>query len=356
MAVAMKGLRLKPTYEQLIGVAVSDELRNIKFPNRDETFLRNGFVLSQLDGEGQRAMEHQQELASKEAYKEYLLKEIAKNTGANFHDLRNDNHQDLRTERINQAITPIRRPETFDMAQDDDVDDVYSSANTTPVFETPIVSDYSGRVNRILDFEEEEQINARNRQENKREQTRQELSNILDDLEPNIVERASGSGDTQNYELVVKKDIEAEDTSRGRGRPPKPKPEKREIGTDDTDKKRGRPPKKKEVFKDPEEGIKKPSVEEAIAYIKKTREELNKLEEKNKQSTNERVWHTKQLRTIVKEFNTRTGSDIKLNKKGRVSKAYAPNGNEMSKTQMIKIIIEHNMKMSSQALRGMKNN
>ena len=44
MAFAMKGLRLKPTYEQLIGVAVSDGLENIRFPNRDATFLRNGFV------------------------------------------------------------------------------------------------------------------------------------------------------------------------------------------------------------------------------------------------------------------------------------------------------------------------
>ena len=29
MAVAMKGLRVKPTYEQLIGVAVSDGLEQI---------------------------------------------------------------------------------------------------------------------------------------------------------------------------------------------------------------------------------------------------------------------------------------------------------------------------------------
>ena len=69
MASAMKGLRLKPTYEQLIGVAVSDGLEHIKFPNRDAKFLREGFVLSQLDGEGARQMERQQEMASKEPYK-----------------------------------------------------------------------------------------------------------------------------------------------------------------------------------------------------------------------------------------------------------------------------------------------
>ena len=61
----MKGLKLKPKYEELIGVAVSDKLYNIKFPNRDATFLRNGFVLSQLDGEGMRQMQIQQEQASK---------------------------------------------------------------------------------------------------------------------------------------------------------------------------------------------------------------------------------------------------------------------------------------------------
>ena len=49
MTQAMRGLRVKPSYEQLIGVAVSDGFEHIKFPNRGATFLRNGFVLSQLD-------------------------------------------------------------------------------------------------------------------------------------------------------------------------------------------------------------------------------------------------------------------------------------------------------------------
>ena len=38
MSIIMNGLRLKPKYEDLIGVAVSDKLYNIKFPNRDATF------------------------------------------------------------------------------------------------------------------------------------------------------------------------------------------------------------------------------------------------------------------------------------------------------------------------------
>ena len=36
--MSMKGLRLKPSYEQLIGVAVSGDLEHIKFPNRNEYF------------------------------------------------------------------------------------------------------------------------------------------------------------------------------------------------------------------------------------------------------------------------------------------------------------------------------
>ena len=69
MAVSMQGLRVRPQYEDLIHVAVSGILYNIKFTNRDAPFLRNGFVMPQLDGEGMRTMERQQELASKESYK-----------------------------------------------------------------------------------------------------------------------------------------------------------------------------------------------------------------------------------------------------------------------------------------------
>ena len=136
MAIAIRGLRLRPTYEDLINVAVSGKLYIVKFPNRDAQFLRNGFVLSQLDGEGQRAMERQQEMASKEAYKEHLLKEIAKNTVANFHDLRNNAHQELRTERVNNAVH-------FNISQgDDDMGDDISSVDFgTQTGETGVQAD-----------------------------------------------------------------------------------------------------------------------------------------------------------------------------------------------------------------------
>ena len=44
MAIAMRGLKVKPPYEQLIGVATSDGLEKIKIPNKDSAFLRNGCI------------------------------------------------------------------------------------------------------------------------------------------------------------------------------------------------------------------------------------------------------------------------------------------------------------------------
>ena len=133
MSNAMQGLKVRRQYEDLITVAVSDGLENIKSPNRDSTFLRNGFILSQLDGDGMRVMEKQQEMASKQALKENLLKDIAINTGANLHDLRSESHQEMRDDRIREFITPMRsRPETYDIGGSDD---------STP-FDTPSPSPF----------------------------------------------------------------------------------------------------------------------------------------------------------------------------------------------------------------------
>ena len=372
MAIAVKGLRLRPTYEDLIGVAVSDQLFNIKFPNRDASFLRNGFALSQLDGEGQRAMEKQQEMASKEAFKESLLKEIAINTGSNLHDLRSDSEADRRRERFDSLITPPRnnRPETYDMTEnDDDMQSLYS----LPISSSTFVSDYSGRINRQLDFEEEEQDNSRIRQESKREKTRQELSEHLDDLQPKrridvdtkvltrnyldriyenvsemertkeefqrelkTPEKASGSRDPQNYR---------EDTSRPRGRPPKPKKET-EPGTDTTDAQRGRPKK----------NLPKPrQVKETEREMRQEIERgFQEVEESNLNSADVNTWRKKHLKTVIKEYNNRTGSNIVIKKVRKQRKAYDEDDNEIAKEFMIKVITEQNKTMASQATRGMK--
>ena len=78
MVIAMRGLKVRPQYEYSIGAASSDGLGQIKFPNRDEKFLRDGFILSQLDGEGMQVMERQQHMHMKEVYVDSALKTLSK--------------------------------------------------------------------------------------------------------------------------------------------------------------------------------------------------------------------------------------------------------------------------------------
>ena len=206
MAYAIKGLRVKPSYEQLINVAVSDGLENIKFPNRDASFLRNGYVLSQLDGEGARIMEHQQEMASKESYKEHLLKEIAKNTGSNLHELRSESHQELRAERVNQALNP--NPQFFNISQRDHEmetmhslsssedtemrDDMAVSSKTTSLpsldsnamsvdvaNQSTAVADHTGEIERQRQIAENERLQLEIRQSQQLENIRQQAASVL---------------------------------------------------------------------------------------------------------------------------------------------------------------------------------
>ena len=167
MANAVHGLRVKPSYEDLINVAVSDGLGNVEFLHRNASFLRNGFILSQLGNEGVRQMGKQQEITFKQAFKESLLTYIAINTGANLYDLRSESHQEMRGDRIREFITPMRsRPETYDMTGGDDFtpfDTPTPSPFDTPFHDTPLHSDYSSRTHRRIDFEEQEEINARSR-------------------------------------------------------------------------------------------------------------------------------------------------------------------------------------------------
>ena len=55
---------------------------------------------------------------------------------------------------------------------------------STPFYETPALSDYSSRINRRIDFDEQEEIQALHRQQNKREKTAQEVPQQLDQAQP----------------------------------------------------------------------------------------------------------------------------------------------------------------------------
>ena len=122
MANSMQGLRIKPSYGQLIGVAVSDELEHIKFPNRNAKFLREGFVMSQLDGEGARVMEEHQQRHNKEVYMDSAFRSLASDRSSdsvsNF-SFRSAHTQNTATERTNAMLTEsidARKAEYYDLS------------------------------------------------------------------------------------------------------------------------------------------------------------------------------------------------------------------------------------------------
>ena len=126
MPISMKGLRLKPTYEQLIGVAVSDGLENIKFTNRNATFLRDGFVLSQLDGEGARIMEDQPKRHIKEVCMDSALRSLASEHGSDNSvsnvPFKSAHTQNTAISKINAMLTEsinAGKAEFFDLSEND---------------------------------------------------------------------------------------------------------------------------------------------------------------------------------------------------------------------------------------------
>ena len=101
----------------------------------------------------------------------------------NFERLRNEHDQETRTERVNNAIRLPDFPSwaSFDMARDDDDDTPYDTPFNTPARPT---ADYSDRVDRSLDLEEQEEINKINKQEQQKELIRKQTSQHLEDLQP----------------------------------------------------------------------------------------------------------------------------------------------------------------------------
>ena len=73
MAEPIEESRLKPIHEDVMSIAKPDGLQNVKFPNRDASFVGNGVLFNQLDGGGQRVMEQQQQMHIKEPLKELQL-------------------------------------------------------------------------------------------------------------------------------------------------------------------------------------------------------------------------------------------------------------------------------------------
>jgi coproporphyrinogen III oxidase-like Fe-S oxidoreductase len=74
------GLVKNPTYNELINYIETNNDK-IKMPDRRAKFIRNSFYLSQLDGEGMRRQEEQEQLKDKELDKELMIKRFAEDFG-----------------------------------------------------------------------------------------------------------------------------------------------------------------------------------------------------------------------------------------------------------------------------------
>ena len=77
---------------------------------------------------------------------------------------------------------------------------------------------------------------------------------------------------------------------------------------------------------------------------------FQEVDESNLISTEVATMQFKRLKTIAKEYNKRTGSNAIIKYK-KHTKTSEENGNEITKAEMINIIVAQNKTMSSQALR-----
>ena len=74
-------------------------------------------------------------------------------------------------------------------------------------------------------------------------------------------------------------------------------------------------------------------------------------EEPNLHTTETTSLQHKNLKTIANEYNKRTGSNAITKKDKKRTKAFEENGNEITKAEMVNMIVAQNKAMSSQALR-----
>ncbi len=165
MAVDTKSrLRIRPLYEQLIDTALSDNNRNIKFPNRNATFLRNGFELSQLDGEGQRVMERQQQRAASENYKQSLIKQSAIDSGISASSLRTEVDYQNRQDRVDRMFKPPSESSDFQETEE----------------HTVFAKDYDTNIERQQNMEFAARQEAEFRSKEKRDNMKKLVSDDLD--------------------------------------------------------------------------------------------------------------------------------------------------------------------------------
>ena len=98
--------KVRRQYEDLIGVAFSDGLEHIELINRGAKFLRDGFVMSQLDGEGTRIMGDQQKRHNKQVCMDSALRSLASDRSSD--SVSNFSFKSAHTHKIQQSRESVQ--------------------------------------------------------------------------------------------------------------------------------------------------------------------------------------------------------------------------------------------------------
>jgi len=164
-----------------------------------------------------------------------------------------------------------------------------------------------------------------NRKQQQLDSITQQAAQGLSELQPPAPPTGHVQGEVERIEETVKANEErasssglnrGENTSNPPGRPRK-NITIQEEGTDNTDRQKGRPASSEE------------------ARSANSNERLS-------DSTSESYWQARHLKTVVNEYNKRTGDNIGVKKEGNTNKAFDTGGNKISKSKMIKLIMDKN--------------
>jgi hypothetical protein len=210
----MQTLRKRLSYNEMVNYIENDK-EKIKFPNRQATFLRNSHFLSQFDGDSFIDLEEEENKMNRERLKEDEIKKISSETKT--------------TAQVNRATRRMKVPRRISkksapsQAQsDNEAEETKQAAppnTSTPQYFDMTVDDETDKEMHNVDVEAE----RRKEQEKKKKKKAAEivsrhLGEDVRDL-PYLQEVSSSSTSKPSY-IPMATDLPAEDTSRGRGRPP----------------------------------------------------------------------------------------------------------------------------------------
>lgn len=125
----MLTLRQRPTYDEVVDY-LENEQPKIKYPDRKASFLRNSPYLSQFDGDSWLDLEDQENNIRETQMRELEIKKLASNSTQTHTVLKAATKKQLVYQRgVASNELPNTKTQVFDMAYDDNFDDVPMAAD-----------------------------------------------------------------------------------------------------------------------------------------------------------------------------------------------------------------------------------